>query len=188
MMYGQLKIEKIVWLAQEWIENFVFVDTETTSLENPHPIEVAIVTGSGDEVFVSRIRPPVPVDPGAYLVHRISDEDLVDEPTWEQIRQDVLPHIRRCFVSYNAHFEQLVFDTAQGRVGEFHGKCAMTLFSQFYSAVTGEPIRRHRLTFAAEFLGVPAFRAHGALADAKACADLVRAISRYSSNSELARN
>lgn len=90
------------------------LDTETTGLDpSEHGIvEIAVVhveLGSEEDprvAFRSRVRAPMPIDEGASQVHGITDEDLVDAPTWEEVIDEVVAACSlRTVVAYNAPFD-----------------------------------------------------------------------------------
>ncbi len=68
------------------------LDFETTGVDpvRCHPVQVAVAVlelGETDPVVVYRslIRPPISIPPGATEVHRITDADVADAPTMEQV-------------------------------------------------------------------------------------------------------
>ncbi len=100
---------------------YIALDTETTGLEkNDRIIEIAAVempkgfspTGQADtsrqEVFHHYINPgpDAKVHPGAFKVHRISDEFLADKPTFPEIAQSFIEFIRGAvLIIHNAPFD-----------------------------------------------------------------------------------
>ena len=100
---------------------YIALDTETTGLqENDRIIEIAAVempqgfspTGQEDtgrqEIFHHYINPgpDTKVNPGAFKVHRISDEFLVDKPTFPEIAQSFIEFIRGAvLIIHNAPFD-----------------------------------------------------------------------------------
>lgn len=72
-------------------------DTETTGLkqEDGHRIiEIALLTYDLDsrqlvDTYIQRINPERAIDPKAQAVHGISYEELVGQPTWEQVADTV---------------------------------------------------------------------------------------------------
>lgn len=74
------------------------LDTETTGLdfrEKAHRIiEIAMLTYDLDsktllDRYVQRINPERAIDPGAQAVHGITFSDLVSEPKWEDVAQEI---------------------------------------------------------------------------------------------------
>lgn len=87
--------------AHEWC----ILDTETTSLDGAI-IELAVIDGQGEILVNTRIQPGVPISAGAHAIHGISDDDLLDAPTFPAIYDDLIAALRgRRVVIYNADFD-----------------------------------------------------------------------------------
>ncbi len=86
-------------------------DTETTGTDprQDQVIELCVQVGLGDdpEVHVWRIRPDVPIAPGAQAVHGISMDDLVDCPPFAAIADEVRALLSSAdvLVGYNMRFD-----------------------------------------------------------------------------------
>lgn len=101
------------------------IDTETTGIDPTadHVVEVAVVHALlGDTApeiaWAQRVRPPVPVPAGASAAHGITDEDVVDCPTWAEVADGFARHVEgRVLVAYNAPFDFSVLRTEQQRIG-----------------------------------------------------------------------
>lgn len=86
----------------------VFLDLETTGL-NPATdriVEMALIKmlpGGGQDSFIRRINPGVPIPAETTAIHGIRDEDVADAPPFRQIAKDLLAWIKGCdFGGYNA--------------------------------------------------------------------------------------
>lgn len=88
-------------------ENPVFLDTETTGLDSKAEIvEIAILDLNSNPLFESLVKPTIPVQRGAYEVHRIDDEMLNDAPAWTEVVDDVESILTgNTTVIYNASYD-----------------------------------------------------------------------------------
>lgn len=89
-----------------WFErDFVILDTETTSLDG-EIIDIAIIDREGKVLFNSLVKPKTSVTPGAYNVHRISDDMLATAPTWPEIYPKIKEMLKdRLVLIYNDEFD-----------------------------------------------------------------------------------
>lgn len=92
----------------DWrIGTWACLDLETTGLgEDDRICEIALVTlreGKVVDVFASLVNPGRPIPPEAASVHGITDDKVIDAPTIEQLRIEVLHHVARAdvVVGYN---------------------------------------------------------------------------------------
>ena len=66
------------------IVNALILDTETTGIEDPHPVEIAWLRLQGpndlsaEQMFSCRFKPGKPITLGAMATHHIRDEDVTD--------------------------------------------------------------------------------------------------------------
>jgi DNA polymerase III epsilon subunit-like protein len=87
-------------------DDWVLIDTETTGLDDPEIIEIAVVAPDGTTLFETRVRPIGEIEQGATYVHGLVAADLLDEPTWREILPDLLDVILgKRLVAYNAAFD-----------------------------------------------------------------------------------
>ncbi|MFZ2097671.1 MAG: 3'-5' exonuclease [Anaerolineales bacterium] len=64
----------------------LYLDTETTGMHfNSEVIEIGIIDDQGEVLFDQLIKPHGKIDPAAGRVHGITQEMLMDAPTWEQV-------------------------------------------------------------------------------------------------------
>lgn len=87
----------------------VFLDLETTGV-NPAKdriVEVSLVKVQPDgseEVKTRRINPGMPIPPESTQVHGITDDDVKDEPRFEQIAKSLAAYIEGCdLAGYNSN-------------------------------------------------------------------------------------
>lgn len=94
----------------------VVLDTETTGIGSGHRvIEIAcveLIDRSQGRTYNQRINPQRKVDEDAYEVHGISDEDLIDAPTFAQICDTFLDFVRGSqIIAHNAPFDIGILNT-----------------------------------------------------------------------------
>jgi DNA polymerase-3 subunit epsilon len=87
----------------------IFFDLETTGTDitNDRIVEISLVKvfPNGDrEVKTKRINPEMPIPPEATAVHKITDEDVKDCPTFRQIAKSLAGYIEGCdFGGFNSN-------------------------------------------------------------------------------------
>ncbi len=108
------------------------IDVETTGLDKTvdRIIEITITKIEVDGTIVSktrRINPgTTPIQEGAFEKHRISEEDLKDEPTFSQLAKGIYRLIKDCdFIMYNG----LAFDVSF--LDEEFLRCGMSIDWEF---------------------------------------------------------
>ncbi len=85
----------------------VFFDLETTGTDvaKDRIIEIALVRVHPDgarDSLVRRVNPGMPISPGAYAVHGISDEDVQHSPSFEAVAELIFSYFQDCDLSgYN---------------------------------------------------------------------------------------
>ncbi len=90
----------------------IFFDLETTGINiaNDRIVEISIVKLLPDgtqEIKTRKVNPQMPIPKGASEVHGIYDDDIKDEPTFEQIAKSLLGYMSDCDV---AGYNVLKFD------------------------------------------------------------------------------
>lgn len=88
----------------------VFLDTETTGLYNADAIEISIVSlnGNGEKSFLfnSRIKTKKKIENEAFKVHKISNEDLKNAPTFRSVYNKLKKILKnKIVVIYNSNFD-----------------------------------------------------------------------------------
>lgn len=84
----------------------VLVDVETTGFEG-RICEIAVLDTTGRVLLDTLVDPQIPVPAEATAVHGITDQDLVDAPTWEHLAPQVEQLLTgRTVIAYNAPFDQ----------------------------------------------------------------------------------
>ena len=83
----------------------IFVDTETTSLNEPEIIELCLRSVDGI-VYHKRFKPYKQISDIAYQVHKTSELDLIDAPRYEQEEENILSLLNgKKLISYNVAFD-----------------------------------------------------------------------------------
>jgi DNA polymerase III epsilon subunit-like protein len=145
----------------------VILDTETTDLWDGSVIELAVIDTDGTVLIDTLVNPGRPIQPGAQGVHGISDDELVDAPTWPEVLPKLLAATHeRQILAYHSDFdlEVILADCARHGLDPIHlgdasrWDCIMSRRSDW--ARTRRP---HSLD-----------GPHGALGDALAALDVVR--------------
>ena len=148
----------------------LFLDLETTGLNkagDDEPVEIAIIDGSGEEVFCSLVRPVNRASwPRAEEIHGIGPGQVKDMPTWATIEPIALEIMQRdLVVTYNAPFDLSFFDLSDCRI---RYACAMRRLSDLRER-DGLGDRWLTLSDAAALAGYDLAYAHDAKEDARAC-------------------
>lgn len=101
------------------------VDTETTALKDPHPVEIAAVKVTDfSAAFCQRIRTTARIDPRAQAVHGISHAALINCPSEPVAMRAFLDFLHAhagnrpvVLVAHNARFDREVIERALLRCG-----------------------------------------------------------------------
>lgn len=89
------------------------LDFETTDIENPRPVQVAVVhVDLGDSptlAYQTLVNPEAPISEEASRVHGLTQESVADAPTWAEVCPAVRGALRgRVLAAYNLPFEARV--------------------------------------------------------------------------------
>ena len=142
-------------------EDWLFVDTETTGLSSrDQVIELAVaapVRQLGrwrlEPVLVQRMRPSVPITPGASMVHGITERHLRNEPTFSEIADQIRALMNgRRLLAWNAPFDRAALNRTStswqtSPVAQDHAwHCAMRAHAVWAGDTTGRMLYRfHKL-------------------------------------------
>lgn len=180
-------------------DNLVVMDTETTGLgSDDEVVEIAAISGAGDTLLHTLIRPTRPIPADATKVHGIGNTDVRDAPTMREIAPSIARVLEGKFVAvYNAEFDfRLLWQSMERTnakpklrrmsrkqqaadvpgVVAVESACVMRL----YAAWNGDKWSSgtfvwQKLTDAVNGLGLDyGGRAHGALSDARATLAVLR--------------
>lgn len=101
--------------------NLLFLDTETTSIKEPHLVQLAYIHSNGSRCS-HLFKPPVPIEEGASQVTGIYDKDVENSPAFPgsdqfQFLKDNLSS--SIFVAHNAKFDISVLHLYGLTVGKY---------------------------------------------------------------------
>ncbi|MZE53678.1 3'-5' exonuclease [Streptomyces sp. SID5770] len=87
------------------------LDCETTGLQNPYALQIAILDTTGTPVFQEYLQPHAVIEPTALHIHGISPQKVAYAPTFT----DLLPRLTRLLhgrtlIAYNMPFDRCVFE------------------------------------------------------------------------------
>jgi len=154
----------------------VFLDTETTGLEDGDQIvEICVLDHDGSVLVDSLVKPACRIAPAAAAVHGITEEAVQAAPLWPEVWPAVEAVLRgRLVAIYNAPFDLRMIEQSHrahglaGRPPRVDTRCLMELYARFrgdWSARRGG-YRWHRLEDAGWQCGIEQKQAHRARADA----------------------
>lgn len=155
--------------ALERLHNYVVLDTETTGKSNTDQIvEIAIITVKDGEItdeYSTMVKPTVTMSPMARAVNGITDAELADAPSINDVLPDIIDRIEgKIIVGHNVTFDLRFLARALRQYG-----CTMqlsyvdtaTLSRRCYKNVS------HKLQDLAAQLGIDPGQGHRALDDTR---------------------
>lgn len=165
----------------------VVIDTETTGLDNDAEVcEIAAVDIYGNVLINTLVRPSVNMPQDAMDIHGITDDDLVDAPSFSKVLPSLhLSTVGRLLLSYNAQFDRRVLaQSCRGSdlfksFGGAQWRCIMQLYAYWWGEYdfSRGAYRWQRLQTAAErhdLFRLEKGAAHRALSDARLALTLLR--------------
>ena len=167
------------------LENFVVLDTETTGLQwLAEIVSIAIIDHNGNELLNTLVKPVKPIPGSATHVHGIKDSDVVDAPSWAEVKQRVLALIAgKNVVTYNAEYDRRMCDLADRALElpetDYDAEgwhCAMEWYAEVYGDWNDwhQSYTWQKLSKAIKQQGLPLLNAHGALDDCRMTLSLIR--------------
>lgn len=167
--------EELRYTAWQWLQDCLFLDTETTGLRvNDEIVEISIINHKKQVLFNSLIKPVNPIPDDAIAIHGITNEMVANAPTWAEVHEEVSRIVKSApLVIFNAEFDmQMMAQTAA-----LHGlppitadkglHCALWLYAAYFGEWKPEDgrYRRQSLQRALEHekiaIDAPAHRALG---------------------------
>lgn len=100
----------------------LFLDTETTGLENARIVQLAYKKRGDKDIFVEYYKPPIPIEFGAMGTHHITEKMVADKlPFAETTTYKELPEILKntVFVAHNAKYDIGILKTEGIEVSNF---------------------------------------------------------------------
>ena len=154
----------------------LFFDTETTGLDRfAEIVEIGVVDAAGQTVLDSLVRPKRRIPADATSVHGITNDMVLDAPTWPEI----WPEVKRLFAdrrvgTFNADFDLRMMRQSHEQRDlpweEMGGRafCVMKMYARYYSELVGVgKIKWQSLQRAGQQCGIPLPNSHRALDDAR---------------------
>lgn len=85
----------------------IFLDTETTGFGQCRMVEIAI-REEGKKTFVLRVKPPIPIEEGAFKTHGISNEEVANLKPFQETKE--YPKLKKLIeenlvLAHNARFD-----------------------------------------------------------------------------------
>ena len=174
----------------------IFFDTETTGLNDDDEIvELAITDEQGNTLYCQRFKPAKSMSTGASRVTGITDDMLVDMPTFA----GEFNKIKSVFdqgdqvIAYNTEFDiRFLCQTCEcydlGTEWIYHmpTRCAMLMYSNYAYDWYDPEIKstRYKLTDACARMQIQVQNAHSAVGDCIMTANLVKAMETSSDSSQ----
>jgi DNA polymerase-3 subunit epsilon len=154
----------------------IFLDTETTGLENwDEIIEIGLVDSSGKVVLETLVKPQGSIPSDATRIHGINDRDVQTAPTWRQIWPQVQRLIEnRHLAIYNAEYDIRMMRQSHARhsmewqpIG-LGTHCIMRLYARYRGEwnAARRSFRWHSLDSAGKKCGIQLSNTHRAADDA----------------------
>jgi exodeoxyribonuclease X len=150
------------------------LDTETASLQGG-VVEIAWLEVDNQlqilNEFVTRVNPERPIDPGAFAVHGISDEEVKDAPTLAQVAAS-LPETGIHLIGHNSAFDRRMINK---EIHVVDALCTLMLSRQYVKGTTN-----NKLETLQKELKFPEQTSHSALGDVHTCLDLLKYLMQLS--------
>jgi DNA polymerase-3 subunit epsilon len=138
-MLNRRKLDVALEVAGVLAYDPVFLDTETTGLDDrAEVVEVAVIALDGRVLVDSLVRPTIPIPGTATAVHGIGPLDVADAPTFAGLRPELAAAIEgRTVVIYNAAYDIRALDRSARACGigllplSCHF-CMMTAYAEYW--------------------------------------------------------
>ncbi|MCC3498336.1 MAG: 3'-5' exonuclease [Microcoleus sp. PH2017_25_DOB_D_A] len=101
------RVRAVKWAREQLTHNnWVFLDTETTGLDDAEIVEIAIVDRTEETLLDTLIKPSIPIPPEAAEFHGITDEMVVDAPSFPTVYPRIAEILKdKRILIYNAEFD-----------------------------------------------------------------------------------
>jgi DNA polymerase-3 subunit epsilon len=168
-----------------WAEMpIALVDVETTGKDASvdRVVEVGVVIARGGEIVERKnwlVNPGRPIPKEASEIHKITDEDVKDAPTFERVAAEVAAALGGCIPgAYNAAFDRAFITSELGRAGMSLRKDVEWLDPLVWARELQPGERSRALGEVAARLGIALENAHRASDDAEAALRVLLALGR----------
>lgn len=163
--------ERVINHANVVIESqSVYLDTETTGLNDPKIVEIAIIDFDGQTLLNSLVNPRIEIPQAATAIHGITDADVVDAPTFDEIFPEIYEVLQeRNLCVYNLQYDIEILTRRHELPNIPLMCCAMQLYAKYWQeqGFYGD-WKWQRLSAALEQQGItPPGQLHRAAADAE---------------------
>ena len=174
-------------------KDIVVIDTETSSLlPSRQVVEIGIISGDGEVLLSSLVKPTIQIDPGAFAVHEISNEDVESAPTFADLAERINAAIAgKVLVGYNTQFDVMAIKNSAEAYGvdlnlPDDRRDVMELSAQWVGERNNFGYRSQKLTKMAEVLGIDIDleAAHSASADAVTTLRVLQALAEQDSSAD----
>lgn len=147
--------------------DFTILDTETASLQGG-VVEIAWLRINDKleviDEFQSLVNPERPIDPGAFAIHGISEEDVAWSPTLAMIAEKITWPVY--MIAHNVSFDARM---VKPHIIPETTLCTLSLSRQYIKGTTN-----HKLPTLKQELKLPEQKSHSALGDVYTVLDLLR--------------
>jgi len=174
--------------VQEWARalflerNFYVLDTETTGVgKRDQVVQIGVIDKNGEVVLDTQVKPTQRVPQGAIDVHGITNEMLVEAPTFADVYTTLSIKLAGApIVAYNMDFDWRLLQQTSTlyklpllRVGKRH--CAMKQYAKFRGNWNNQrrSYKWHSLSNAATYEKITVVDAHSALGDVRMTLKLI---------------
>jgi DNA polymerase-3 subunit epsilon len=160
-----------IWQTLETRE-YVVLDTETTGLDAPEIVSVAVIDSHRRTLINEFVHPAKPIEPGASRITGITDEMVHDRAEFPTIYQALFEALDgRLVTIYNADYDLRVLRNTCNRYNldmpKFESWCVMEWFARVYGKWDRyrADYSWQKLSAAAKYFRVEQTDAHDALGD-----------------------
>ncbi len=167
-------------------QNYLILDTETTGLDGvAEVVEVSIIDLDENVIFDKLIKPKIPLTAELTDIHGISNEMLVDAPTFNEVYEEIRQILNgKIMLIYNANFDFRILNQSAAHYGlprfNIHYHCVMMWYAEYFGDWNEykQSYRWQKLVNAAdaESVDLTDLTLHRAKADCIATARLIKKI------------
>lgn len=171
------KLAAAVW-ARELLEddNFVVLDTETTSLRDASVVQIAIINSQGETLLDSLVRPDRDIEEGAKAIHGISEEMVKDAPELRKLHGRIMAVCQnKTLIIYNAAYDYPILQRQLYPWEHNNVKCAM----KKYAAFCGQWSSYHQSYTFQKLPATEGVIPHSALGDALSTLALIKTMAEW---------
>jgi len=129
----------VKWAGEMLQSGGLILDTETTGLDAPEIVQIAVIDLTGQPLLNTLVRPTVPIPADATAIHHITDYMVKDAPSWPEVFQRLAAITEgRTVITYNADFDyDAVSHTCRVTCVDFakptkKWECAMRAYARWY--------------------------------------------------------